>query len=147
MFFTSMCLFFLLCFIGGCGSSPIKREPFVNANECVVTDEQYVQEAMLIDIPIPLYTHCLFVSVKEDEKNDVVLGYQTPVSTEELIHFYTYEMERFGWIQTKFFQCNEQLMCYETPSRICIISLRKSVQQTGHVDLFIFTGQKQSVDE
>ena len=108
-------------------------------------DESYHQELMLADVPIPLYDSHLFAPYFDQSSEDVLLGYQTSLAVDQLVHFYDQEMERLGWKLIKLFQTHETVMCYETPYRICIVSLRPH-EQLLQTDLFIFTGYKRVID-
>ena len=139
-------IFSFLLIFGGCGKRqlpPIQHDSVpIDQQEPVSSAAWDQQEMMLIDIPIPLYNNRLPIFSQNDQCVDIMLGYQTLFSQEELIDFYEREMERFGWSRTKLFQGTiKTIICYETPYRMCIISLRSSSKPDG-TDLYILTGHK-----
>lgn len=113
------------------------------------------QEARLTDIPIPLNAkpvpNCFWMDEKESA--GVMLGYRVTASLQEIVSFYSQEMERFGWDNVVCFDAHEHLLVFEKPGRVCSISLRpvdslvnRSINclPTDTISLIVFTGNKQS---
>jgi len=132
---------FLLCLLimGGCMKKPSRQSNSFAINQ---------QEAKLIDIPIPLYEKWLSMEVDDSNSQDTtIFGYHSLLSETALIDFYLHEMERLGWRQLAFFQGTESLLQFESPERLCSISIRsigKQVKNTTQADVVIFVGRKQS---
>jgi len=112
------------------------------------------QEARLTDIPIPLNAKPLpkYFWMDEQESAGVMLGYCVTASPQEIVSFYSQEMERFGWDQIVYCNAHEHLLIFEKPGRVCSISLRpvdllvnRSINsQNNTISLIIFTGNKHS---
>ncbi len=132
------CLFLLCVLINGCTRRAINRSGAVFINQ---------QEAKLVDIPIPLYDEWLSVESSDSNTEDnTILGYRSSLSVGVIIDFYVHEMERLGWRQLKLFQGTESLVQFESPERLCSISIRPSDIQLKYVtgtDVIIFVGRKQ----
>lgn len=112
------------------------------------------QEARLTDIPIPLNAKPVPKRFWVDEKESagVMLVYMVSASPQEIVSFYSQEMERFGWDQTAYFNAHEHLLIFEKPGRVCSLSLRPVDSLVNHsidhsnnpTSLIIFTGNKQA---
>src|SRR5579863_6536693 len=56
------------------------------------------QEAMLIDIPLPLYDERIISESDDIVTHDtLVLGYKSPLTQSAAINFFMNQMERYGW--------------------------------------------------
>jgi len=99
------------------------------------------QEAKLIDVPIPLDVEPLpdYFSEHVTKGDELSLGYMSPMSRDELILFYTQEMERLGWKKRGLAHTVETLLYFEKPGRFCAISLRP---QNTKINLIIFVGKR-----
>ncbi len=130
---------FLLCIIiSGCTKKSTNRSNAFAVNQ---------QEAKLIDIPIPLYDERLSMGASDSTKqNNTILGYRSSLAVTAIIDFYVHEMERLGWRQLALFQGTESLVQFESPERLCSISIRPSDIQLrqAHTDVVIFVGRKQA---
>ncbi len=104
----------------------------------------FQQEAMLVDIPIPLYDERILVQGKHSqaEQNATMLGYRSSLLSDDIIEFYMQEMERLGWRQVKVFKGIESLLQFESPGRLCTISVRENKKRRAKTDILIFTGTK-----
>ncbi len=129
---------FLLCtIISGCTKKSTSRSNVFVVNQ---------QEAKLVDVPIPLYDERLSVEVSDSNRQDnTILGYRSSLTVTAIIDFYVHEMERLGWRQLALFQGTESLVQFESPERLCSISIRPSDIQLrqAHTDVVIFVGRKQ----
>lgn len=111
------------------------------------------QEARLTDIPTPLNAKPVpnYFWMDKKESAGVMLGYSVTASPQEIVSFYSQEMERFGWDQIAYFDACEHLLIFEKPGRVCSISLRpvdslvnRSINHSDTILLIIFSGNKQS---
>jgi len=131
--------FFLCILINGC-----TKRRVINRSGALLINQQ---EAKLVDIPIPLYDEWLSVASNDSNTEDTTMfGYRSSLSVNVIIDFYVHEMERLGWQQLKLFQGTESLVQFESPERLCSISIRPSNIQLRHVtwtDVIIFVGRKQ----
>ena len=131
-------VFLLSILTNGCTKKAINRSGAFVINQ---------QEAKLIDIPMPLYDERLsVVSNDSNTEENTMLGYRSSLSVDVIIDFYVHEMERLGWQQLKLFQGTESLIQFESPERLCSISIRSSDIQSNRftgTDVIIFVGKKQ----
>jgi len=82
-------------------------------------------EAKLSDIPIPLNSEPLadfFQDMSEDK--EIVLGYESFLSSKDAEQFYLQEMERLGWIRASSFNGRECLLNFKKPGKCCSVSIR-----------------------
>ncbi len=99
------------------------------------------QEAMLMDVPIPLYTSRIPVTNYDQYGNQIVLGYQSSSTPDELITLYREQMGRHGWNLAQEFTGSESLLHFEKPMRACSISIRsrkKFFGKGGGSDLILY---------
>ena len=137
-YYDVFCLFLLCVLINGCTRRAVNRSSTLFINQ---------QEAKLVDIPIPLYDEWLSVESNDSNTEDnTMLGYRSSLSVDVIIDFYVHEMERLGWQQLKLFQGTESLVQFESPERLCSISIRPrdiQLKHTAGTDVIIFVGKKQ----
>jgi len=141
----------ILLFISGCSQRKqiskkssvsnhgVCSETISNTNDLVsIVNEQ---EAKLIDVPIPLNV-CPISSyfINNSSDRDISLGYDSYSGIEELLQFFTQEMERLGWKMRALSTTTESLIYCEKPTRFCAISLRPSNQEK--ITIIITTGKK-----
>lgn len=104
-------------------------------------------EAKLADIPVPIGSNPIkqyFQSAALDAQ-EIVLGYVSEQSIEEIALFYAVQMEQFGWQQTATFGGVEQLLMFEKPDQLCVVSLRLQegwFYQNGYTQIIIFSKTK-----
>lgn len=141
----------ILLFISGCSQRQqiLKKNSVVNHDMCCETISDIndmvtmvnEQEAKLIDIPIPLNVIPIpFYFMKNSSECGTTLGYESTSNAEELLPFFTQEMERLGWKMRALSTTSESLMYCEKPTRFCAISLRPLDQEK--ISIVITTGKK-----
>ncbi len=141
----------IFLFFPGCA----KRDSASLHKKYEVHDLVRQQEARLTDIPIPLNAKSVskYFWMDEQESAGVMLGYCVTASPQEIVSFYSQEMERFGWDQVVYCNAYEHLLIFEKPGRVCSLSLRpvdslvnRSIkhQDNNTISLIIFTGNKHS---
>jgi hypothetical protein len=89
------------------------------------------QEASLIDVPIPLYTHRLPIIANNHCGSQIVLGYRSFVEPSSLVELYQSQMELQGWNLARSFIGSETLLHFEKPTRACSISVRPHISFFG----------------
>lgn len=152
-------LFFgsIFLFSPGCSKqdSALSKDRLADQQQ-VMYENDFVrqQEARLTDVPIPLNAKPVPKRfwIDEGESAGVMLTYVVSTSPQEIVSFYSQEMERFGWDQTACFNAHEHLLIFEKPGRVCSISLRPVDSLVNHsidhsnnpISLIIFTGNKRS---
>ena len=103
------------------------------------------REAKLMDIPIPLGVEPLadYFSESSCSQEKCSLGYRSRILYDDLMLFYTQEMERLGWKKSAEIETVETLLYFEKPTRFCVISLRPEKDKKGSaIAILIFTGKK-----
>ncbi len=110
----------------------------ISDKDSISIDINRQQEAKLTDIPIPLTTK--FIPGYGISGETLSLGYTTDLTSQQIEQFYLDEMEKSGWQLRA--QCTgyEQLLHFETPDRICSISIRPNIEKA---DMVIFVTPKQ----
>lgn len=102
------------------------------------------QEAMLIDIPIPLFDERIISSSSDIiESNTLMFGYKSPLSRAEAIDFFLKQMERLGWKHLVLFEGEESLLQFKSPDRYCTIVI-KSFASSLNSSIFIYIKKEQA---
>ncbi len=103
--------------------------------------DQFVRlQARLVDIPIAVgAVPCLDLYDEVSSYRGVMLQYKVSSPREDVIRFYTYEMERMGWQCIMLVHASEDLLIFDKPERLCAISIRSAGLQ---VLVVISTGAK-----
>ena len=102
------------------------------------------KEAKLSDIPIPINADPIpdFFTDSDPLKNQIVLGYRSNMSINDVSSFYIQEMERLGWRKLVAFNGFETLLNFKKPNKFCSISIRTCScdyhQGQEHVLIIIF---------
>lgn len=92
-------------------SEPYKIQAVVPASN--------VQEARLVDIPIPLKS-----SWSDYQRRDPTIRFFTELTQEEIVRFYRREMDRLGWLEMVFFESLEPIIIFKKPGRWLAISMK-----------------------
>ncbi len=147
-----LCLGLLLLLLGSCSKnnhviSQQSKKNWQTKNNRLPIDVVQQQEAMLVDIPIPLYDERLpaYDPDADSKNNTIMLGYKTSLTVDNVIEFYTQQMERLGWNHVKLFKGSESLLQFESPDRLCTISVRPRLKRSSGTNIFIFIGAKEDV--
>ena len=137
------CVLIVLCLLlSSCNkhqSSQRKNniEESLNNHKNDILDTIIQQEAMLIDIPIPLYDQRIIpFSHQITESDTLVFGYQCPLSRTQAIEFFMNQMERYGWRHLVLFEGEESLLQFESPDRYCTVIIKNST--SSHSSIFIY---------
>lgn len=110
-------------------------------------DRVQQQEAVLIDIPVPLYDERLPVYDPDPNSghSTIILGYKSSLDTNDIVDFYTNQMERLGWNCIKLFQGFESLLQFESPDRLCTVSVRPHHKRSCGADIIVFIDSKEDI--
>lgn len=95
------------------------------------------QEAMLIDIPIPLYDERIISSQELLESDVLVFGYKSSLSRAQAREFFMTQMERLGWQHLVSFETVELILQFSSPDRYCTVIIKNADQQSSS-DIFIY---------
>lgn len=130
--------FFVVALTGGCSKSgTIVKEKVYSSS--VSADWQ--QEARLQHVPLPLNAQradvCGPLESGEQPKDQIIVCYLVDMTIDQLIDFYTEQMERFGWLQIGDFRSHQTLLLFERPDKLCAIALTAVAKR---VQLTIFFG-------
>lgn len=151
--------FLLLCLIPACarykkgsasfeiGSTLKSDDPFIVDHTSFVSEQEEElflrdQESRLNKVFIPLYNKRWIVNKKSDAvlQDMISIGYEVPLSMEELISIYCQQMDYFGWRLIKdFIGPIKSLLLFDTPERICVVDCSVLEDRT---QLLLFVGRK-----
>lgn len=107
----------------------------------MILDRVMQQEAMLVNIPLPLYDERILpVSCDSDDTSSIRLGYKSPLTSLLAIDFFMNQMERYGWRHLVSFEGQESILQFENPDCYCTIVI-KSLEKDGS---FVFIYMKRA---
>jgi hypothetical protein len=89
-----------------------------------ILDAIIQQEAMLIDIPIPLYDERIVPAGYTAEGDTLSFGYKTSLTRDQIKEFFISQMERYGWQHLVSFETAEMLLQFASPNRYCTIVIK-----------------------
>lgn len=97
------------------------------------------QEAMLVDIPIPLFDERIIPSSPQETESDtLIFGYNSPLSHDQAIDFFVNQMERLGWKHLVSFEGTESLLQFKSPDRYCTVVIKNAANQLSNSLVFIY---------
>lgn len=91
------------------------------AHKQVVMNTIIQQEAMLVDVPLPLYDERIILDSNPDEDQGIILGYKSSLTVAQVISFFMNEMERYGWKHLITFYATESILQFQSPHSYCTI--------------------------
>lgn len=94
------------------------------------------QEAMLVNVPLPLFDERIIDSHDNVDPDALVLGYKSPLTHSQVSDFFMLQMERYGWQHLVSFAGHEQLLQFANPDEYCTIVIRSI--DTDHSLIFIY---------
>ncbi len=114
-------------------------EQLFDKGQDTILDTIIQQEAMLVDIPIPLYDERIIPSSPHAIESDtLIFGYKSPLSHRQAIDFFVNQMERLGWKHLVSFEGIESLLQFESPNRYCTIVIKNLANQLSSSCIFIY---------
>jgi hypothetical protein len=138
------CLLFSSCTKRNIPQQQKSIESVVNDDQDKHLDFIIQQEAMLVDIPIPLFDERIMLPSSFAEDGDLVFGYKSPLSYTQAIDFFSNQMERLGWKHIVSFEGVDIIMQFKSPDRYCTIVINKS-ESLSPSSIFIYL-KKASVE-
>lgn len=103
------------------------EKSLINPSDKSYLDTIIQQEAMLVDVPIPLYDHRIIPPMYNVIEHDtLVFGYKSPLNSDQAISFFMTQMERYGWKHMVTFVAHESVLQFESPDRYCTVVIKKS---------------------
>lgn len=97
------------------------------------------QEAMLIDVPIPLYDERIIpLNNFSIEPDTLVFGYKSPLACAQAQAFFMNQMERYGWQHLVSFTSEDILLQFSSPGRYCTVIIKKDVSRSDGSSIFIY---------
>jgi hypothetical protein len=98
------------------------------------------QEAMLVDVPIPLYDQRILSPLyDETERDTLVFGYKSPLTHDQAVEFFIKQMERYGWRHLVSFDTfSESVLQFESPDRYCTVLIKNSENTSTGSSIFIY---------
>lgn len=138
------CLMIMFCLLlSSCTKQSSYRqkkcvEPLNNKSQDNCLDFIIQQEAMLVDIPIPLFDARIIPSSSDFNESDTLMfGYKSPLSRSQVIDFFLNQMERLGWKHLVLFEGEESLLQFKSPDRYCTVVIKSSALSLSS-SLFIY---------
>jgi hypothetical protein len=119
----------LFFFLSGCSKKSLEKKKITDIDlahdsfeyKQTVMDTIIQQEAMLVNVPLPLYDERIILDSSFDEDQGVVLGYKSPLTVEQVIAFFMNEMERYGWKHLVTFYSSESILQFQSPHFYCTV--------------------------
>jgi hypothetical protein len=103
-----------------------------------VLDTIIQQEAMLVDIPIPLYDERIMLPPSVmTEGGTLLFGYKSPLSCEQAVTFFVTQMERLGWKHLVTFDGVELILQFESPDRYCTVVVKKNTSSNSSIFIYL----------
>ena len=121
------------------------EQPLVDSRNDIL-DTIIQQEAMLVDVPIPLYDERIIPSSDQISNTDTLaFGYKSPLSRTQVIEFFMNQMERYGWKHLVSFGASEILLQFESPDRYCSVVIKNSDHTSSHSSIFIYIKKSEHI--
>ena len=146
------CLMIMFCLLlSSCTKQSSSRqkkgvESLNNRSQDNCLDIIIQQEAMLVDIPIPLFDTRIIPSFSHVNESDTLLfGYKSPLSKSQAIDFFLNQMERLGWKHLVLFESQESLLQFKSPDRYCTVVIKNSAV-ASYSSIFIYIKKRTSTD-
>jgi len=113
----------------------------VNSHKEAIIDVIVQQEAMITNIPFPLYDERIIpAAYTVDTCESVVFGYKSPFSSSQAIEFFLIQMERFGWKYLVFFDGFESILQFKNPTHYCTIIIKE--YDSNHSLIMIYRSER-----
>ena len=137
--FIVFCLFLSSCVKRQSSQPKIEVDHAAIDHQKEILDAIIRQEAMLVDIPIPLYDERIIQSCDDVARLDTLFfGYKSPLSCAQAHDFFMTQMERYGWQHLVSFESADLLLQFASPYRYCTIIIKKSDDNSVHSHIFIY---------
>ena len=102
-------------------------------------DDIIQQEAMLIDVPIPLYDDRIIVpNYSISESNTLAFGYKSILTCAQAHDFFMNQMERYGWQHLVSFNAGNTLLQFSSPRRYCTVIIKSDDHDQSRSHIFIY---------
>ncbi len=122
------------------------EKSLINPSDRSYLDTIIQQEAMLVDVPIPLYDYRIIPTMHDVSKHDtLVFGYKSPLNSDQAVSFFMTQMERYGWKHMITFDGHEFLLQFESPDRYCTVVIKNSDHSVSGSVIFMYI-KKASTD-
>jgi hypothetical protein len=116
-------------------------------NQKKIVDIIVQQEAMLVDIAIPLYDERIIpLNNFSIESDTLVFGYKSPLACAQAQAFFMNQMERYGWQHLVSFTSEDILLQFQSPDRYCSIIIKKDVSRSDGSSIFIYIKKASTQD-
>lgn len=138
------CLMIMFCLLlSSCTKHHSSRqkkgvEQLFDSGQDTVLDVIIQQEAMLVDVPIPLFDERIIpFSFHAIQTDTLTFGYKSPLSHAQVIDFFLNQMERYGWKHLVSFDGIESLLQFESPDRYCTVVIKNSEKNGSCIFIYI----------
>lgn len=103
-----------------------------------IIDTIVKQEAMLVDIPIPIYDEHIVSDCDMVRSDVLVFAYKSPLSRIQAQEFFMTQMERLGWQHLVSFEAIELILQFASPDRYCTVIIKNIDSQSLSSNIFIY---------
>ena len=124
-----------------------------NVDQALADDQKKIldiiiqQEAMLVDIPIPLYDERIIpLNHFSIESDTLVFGYKSPLACAQAQAFFMNQMERYGWQHLVSFISEDVLLQFSSPDRYCTVIIKKDGYGSSGSSIFIYVKKASAQD-
>lgn len=133
------CLLFSSCTKQHTHKQKKSIEQLAGNSKDVIIDTIIQQEAMLVDIPIPLFDERIISSSFSETKSDtLIFGYKSPLSADQAIDFFLTQMERLGWKHLVTLNGQDNILQFESPDRYCTVIIKHSDNAMTNSQIYIY---------
>jgi hypothetical protein len=137
------CYALLVCFILSACSKRSAQNKYNNDNQqhcsfqSMILERVIQQEAMLVNIPLPLYDERILPVSYDDDASFIKLGYKSPLSLQQAIDFFMNQMERYGWRHLVSFEGQESILQFENPDCYCTVVITSLEKNCSSVFIYM----------
>ena len=139
------CLMIVLCLLLSSCTRHKSSWQKNNIAQTLINDQRKIldiivqQEAMLVDVPIPLYDERIIPSDYSIAESDtLIFGYKSPLACAQAQAFFMNQMERYGWQHLVSFNTAELLLQFQSPYRYCTVIIKNDDRDASSSRIFIY---------
>ena len=104
---------------------------YIDQQKEAILEKIIYQEAMLTNIPIPLYDKRILPDSLDFFEHDAttILGYSSSLDSSFIVDFFMNQMERYGWKHLVSFDHKDMILIFENPDSYCLIKIKPQPRQ------------------
>lgn len=149
------CVVILFCLLLSSCTKHKSSQQKNNSAQALMNDQGKVldiivqQEAMLVDVAIPMYDERIVPSYYSISESDTLnFGYKSPLACAQAQAFFMSQMERYGWQHLVSFNIapTELLLQFSSPYRYCTVIIKNDGRDSFRSCIFIYIKKISSED-